>query len=86
MGRETAPDQSASCWGSPVSVVRMAVAPQLAGLAPVSVWASGSTGFNTRSGMMALTVMQQALRKKDPSPPPWAAGQGLEFVARCLWL
>lgn len=26
---------------------------------------SGLTGFNTRSGMMALTVMQQALRKTD---------------------
>ena len=49
----TAPDQSASCWGSPVSVVRMAVA----------LWASGSTRFIKRSDMMALTVMQQALRK-----------------------
>jgi hypothetical protein len=47
---ETAPDQSASCCCSPVSVVRMAV-----GLCP-----SGSTGFIGRTGVRALTVMLQA--------------------------
>ena len=50
---ETAPDQSASCWGSPVSVVRMAVA----------LWASGLTGFIKRTGLVAMTIKQQALEK-----------------------
>ena len=49
----TAPDQSPSCCGSAVSVVRMAV-----GLCP-----SGSTGFISRTGVVAMTITQQALRK-----------------------
>jgi hypothetical protein len=48
----TASDHS-SPWWAQVSVVRLAV----------GLWPSGSTGFNTRSGMMTLIVMQQALRK-----------------------
>lgn len=50
---ETAPDHSPSCWGSAVSVVRMAVA----------CGASGSTGFIKRTGLVAMTIRQQALRK-----------------------
>lgn len=53
MGPATAPDQSASCWGSPVSVVCMAV----------GLWPSGSTGFIKRTGLVAMTIKQQALRK-----------------------
>jgi hypothetical protein len=54
---ETAPDHSPSCWGSAVSVVRLAV-----GLT-CAVGPSGSTGFIKRTGLVAMTIKQQALRK-----------------------
>lgn len=65
----TAPDLGARFWASPVSGVRMAV-----GVLP-----SGSTRFMRRTGMRALTVIQQALRIYRR----WSACAIRRLVCRC---